>query len=366
VTGESNPSRLTNELDFTVWSQDGEQIGEVDEMVLDLDKSQVAYVVVGTGGFLDLGERKILVPWNQLELQTGTGDNTGGQQNAFILQTDVDAFRNAPNFDLSRIPQMGQAANDWDLDLRTYWENPSAGAGTGTGTDTGTATAAPGGAAVGTATTTTGTGAATVEATATTTTGTGAGAGTGTGTGQGQALQGVVLATDVLGSTINWGAQGQGTSTGIGNGQATATTEAGTGMGTATAAPGGAAVGTATTTTGSGGTGVGTDQGNTTGTIEDMIIDTDTGNIMYIVIMAAFADGERWIPVPLNLFQWNGAAGAFTLNVDATALQNAPSFADDQFPDTTTSGWNSEFDTFWQNNGGMGTGSTGTQATATP
>jgi hypothetical protein len=104
---------------------------------------------------------------------------------------------------------------------------------------------------------------------------------------------------------------------------------------------------------------VGADQGNTTGTIEDMIVDTDTGDIMYIVIMAAFADGERWIPVPLNLFQWNGTAGAFTLNADATALQNAPSFQDDQFPDTTTSGWNSEFDTFWQSNGG-------TQATSTP
>jgi sporulation protein YlmC with PRC-barrel domain len=354
VTGESNPSRLTNQLDFTVWSQDGEQIGEVDDMVLDLDNSQVAYVVVGTGGFLDLGERDILVPWNQLQLQTGTGDNTGGQQNAFILQTDVDAFRNAPDFDLSSIPQMGQSANDWDFDIRTYWENPGAGTGTGTGT----ATATPGGAAVGTATSTTGTDTGTAQATATTT--------TGTGTGPGQALQGVALATDVLGSTINWGAQGQGTSTGIGNGQATATTEAGTGTGVATATPGGAAVGTATTTTGTGGTGVGTDQGNTTGTIEDMIIDTDNGDILYIVIMASFADGERWIPIPLNLFQWNGAAGAFTLNVDATALQNAPSFQDDQFPDTSTAGWNSEFDTFWQNNGGVGAGGTGTQATATP
>ena len=366
VTGESNPSRLTNQLDFTVWSQDGEQIGEVDDMVLNLDNSQVAYVVVGTGGFLDLGERDILVPWNQLQLQTGTGDNTGGQQNAFILQSDVDAFRNAPDFDLSTIPQMGQAANDWDTAIRTYWENP--GAGTGTGTGTGTATAAPGGAAVATATTTTGTDTGTAQATATSMAGTGTG--TGTGTGQSEALQGVVLASDVLGSTINWGAQGQGTSIGNGQGtdQATATTEAGTGTGpgTATAAPGGAVVATATATTGAGGTGVGTDQGNTTGTIEDMIIDTDSGDILYVVIMAAFADGERWIPVPLNLFQWNGAAGAFTVNADATALQNAPSFQDDQFPDTSTSGWNSEFDTFWQNNGGMGTGGTGTQATATP
>src|SRR4030095_15940051 len=34
VTGDVNPARLSNQLDFTVWSQDGEQIGEVDDMVL--------------------------------------------------------------------------------------------------------------------------------------------------------------------------------------------------------------------------------------------------------------------------------------------------------------------------------------------
>jgi sporulation protein YlmC with PRC-barrel domain len=100
VTGDVNPARLSNQLDFSVWSQDGEQIGEVEDMVLDLDNTRVAYVVVGTGGFLDLGEREIFVPWDFLQLQTGTGDTTGGQQNAFILQGDLEVFRNAPDFDL--------------------------------------------------------------------------------------------------------------------------------------------------------------------------------------------------------------------------------------------------------------------------
>jgi sporulation protein YlmC with PRC-barrel domain len=100
VTGDVNPARLSNQLDFSVWSQDGEQIGEVEDMVLDLDNTRVAYVVVGTGGFLDLGEREIFVSWDFLQLQTGTGDTTGGQQNAFILQGDLEVFRNAPDFDL--------------------------------------------------------------------------------------------------------------------------------------------------------------------------------------------------------------------------------------------------------------------------
>jgi hypothetical protein len=98
-----------------------------------------------------------------------------------------------------------------------------------------------------------------------------------------------------------------------------------------------------------------------------MIVDTDAGEILYFVLNAAFAEGERWIPVPLGMFQWDAATQGFMLGGDGAMIQNAPFFQDGQFPDTTTSGWNSEFDTFWQNSGSAGgTGSTGAQATATP
>ncbi|HEY9528707.1 MAG TPA: PRC-barrel domain-containing protein, partial [Anaerolineales bacterium] len=210
VTGDVDPARLSNQLDFTVWSQDGEQIGEVDDMVLDLDATRVAYLVVGTGGFLDLGERDILVPWTSVQLQSGAGDTTGGQQNAFILQTDLDVFRNAPDFDLGvNLPQAGLPASDWDVDIRTYWESGGTAGGTAStpevaATTDPNATAIPnataGGAQEGTA-----------EATATGDAGQGTGLATATlsadqGTGEnqagGQALQGVVLATEVLGSTV--------------------------------------------------------------------------------------------------------------------------------------------------------------------
>jgi hypothetical protein len=99
-------------------------------------------------------------------------------------------------------------------------------------------------------------------------------------------------------------------------------------------------------------------------TIEDMILDTATGDILYVVLNTN-SGTDQLIPVPLSMFQWDGNAQGFGLNADATMLQNAPSFATDQFPDTTASGWNSEFDSFWQNNSSGETG-TGSQATPTP
>jgi hypothetical protein len=97
-------------------------------------------------------------------------------------------------------------------------------------------------------------------------------------------------------------------------------------------------------------------------TIEDMLLDTATGDILYIVLNTN-SGTDQLIPVPLSAFQWDSTTQGFMLNTDATMLQNAPSFSSDQFPDTTTSDWNSEFDAFWHSNG---SGGTGTQATATP
>jgi sporulation protein YlmC with PRC-barrel domain len=333
VTGDVNPARLSNQLDFTVWSQDGEQIGDVEDMVLNLDDLRVVYVIVGTGGFLDLGEREILVPWESLELQTGAGDTTGGQQNAFILQTDVDTFSNAPDFDLGNLPEMGQPAVDWDVDIRNYWQGGSA-ATEGTAT-----TPATDGTAVADATATVD---STVQATAT------------AGTDQGQAgpasdLQGVMLASEVLGSTITVTGQGN-----VGEGQDQATATPGTGTDLATATPGtGTDAATATP-------GASVDQGdpglgNMEVIIDDMIVDTDTGEILYIVVNALLDGGERWIPVPLNLMLWNAGSQVFVLNTHPAVLRDAPFFEDGQFPDTTTSGWNSEFDTYWQNNAGGAT-----------
>jgi hypothetical protein len=106
-------------------------------------------------------------------------------------------------------------------------------------------------------------------------------------------------------------------------------------------------------------------------TIDDVIIDTneagESGNILYLVVTSTFAEGERWIPIPVDMLQWDATDNGFLVVADATMLENAPSFQNDQYPDTSAAGWNAEFDTFWQNNGGStGSGNGGAEATATP
>lgn len=353
VTGQVNSDRLSKELDFTVLDQSGKQVGKVDDMVLDLSKAKVLYVIVSA-------EKKIAVPWAFLKLGTGsTSSNKNGQPNAFILQTDTDTFKNAPVFDIKNMPQLGAEPDSWDISFRKYWSGGGAASGNNTPSPAGTAVTDT----IATATsasnnTTTG------SATPTPALSTGAGTSQGTGIGQGAtSIQGVQLASKVLNAKVTVGAQdlGLGTST---------PGAAGTGTNAVTSTPGtGSALATSTPTAGTSAVtstpGTSTTAKNVSATINDLIVNTASGDIMYIVIKTSFDDGEHIIPVPLSLFKLDSENEAFVLNVDATMLQNAPFFKSDQFPDMTIPGWNSEFDSFWQNNGSGGTG-TGSQATPTP
>lgn len=113
--------------------------------------------------------------------------------------------------------------------------------------------------------------------------------------------------------------------------------------------------------------GTGQGVGNIQGTIDDMIVAVETGEIQYLVVDVTLDEGQRWIPVPLTLIQWDAANGAFSINANPATFRDAPSFENGQYPDTSMSGWNAEFDTFWQNNGGTGTGAgSADQATPTP
>jgi hypothetical protein len=282
-----------------------------------------------------------------------------GQQDCLALTADDDTFNMAPDFDSTTLPDQGQAATGWDESLSGYWANPGAGTGA-TGTLT-TETPAAGSEATAmpdaTATTTTDTG---TVATATSTTG-----GTGTGTGQGsQQVQGVILATDVLGSTVMVSPQGNDQGTGTGTTDATATPAADSTAAANTPDPNA----TATTDPGTGGAGTGTGD-MSQGTVEDIILDPETGDLQYLVV--SFGADDRWFPLPIGFLNWDATTNGFVVKVNANALQNAPAFSADQFPDTSAEGWDQEWQGFWQNNGGTGTG-TGTggttisTATATP
>lgn len=88
-----------------VKNRQGDTLGQIKDVVIDLESGTVSYVVLSTGGFLGVGDKMVAVPPGAFEIME--------IQDGIVLNTDRESLRNA----------RGLARNDWP-DVR----NPSWGA----------------------------------------------------------------------------------------------------------------------------------------------------------------------------------------------------------------------------------------------
>lgn len=83
-----------------VYNQKGESLGDIKEVMLDMEKGCVAYAVLSFGGFLGIGGKLFAVPWNALTLKLETLDTR------FILDVEKERLESAPGFDKDDWPDM--------------------------------------------------------------------------------------------------------------------------------------------------------------------------------------------------------------------------------------------------------------------
>jgi sporulation protein YlmC with PRC-barrel domain len=76
----------------------GEDLGKVEELMIDLPSGRVAYAVISFGGFLGIGDKLFAVPWQAL-----TWNETGRE---FIMHVDRRELEQAPGFNPNRWPDM--------------------------------------------------------------------------------------------------------------------------------------------------------------------------------------------------------------------------------------------------------------------
>lgn len=54
-----------------VYNREGERVGTVDELVIDVEKGQVVYAAMSVGGFLGVGDKLFAIPWREFTLEVG-------------------------------------------------------------------------------------------------------------------------------------------------------------------------------------------------------------------------------------------------------------------------------------------------------
>jgi sporulation protein YlmC with PRC-barrel domain len=89
----------------------GEDLGKVDEIMLDLHNGHVAYVVVSYGGVLGMGNKLFAVPWNAFTIDE--------DEKTFVLDIQKERLENAPGFDKDNWPDM--ADQTWASGVYKYY-----------------------------------------------------------------------------------------------------------------------------------------------------------------------------------------------------------------------------------------------------
>ena len=104
----------TTVIDDKVVSPTGEELGNLKELMLDMDAGRINYAVLSFGGFLGLGDKLFAIPWEALTLNA--------EDHSFTLNVDKEQLENAPGFDQDDWPNDVEYADGWLSDLYSYYD----------------------------------------------------------------------------------------------------------------------------------------------------------------------------------------------------------------------------------------------------
>jgi sporulation protein YlmC with PRC-barrel domain len=89
----------------------GEDLGEIDHIMIDVPTGKIAYAVLSFGGFMGMGDKLFAIPWSALTLDA---DNK-----QFVLNVTKDKLKGAPGFDKDHWPEMAQ--EDWATEIHNFY-----------------------------------------------------------------------------------------------------------------------------------------------------------------------------------------------------------------------------------------------------
>jgi sporulation protein YlmC with PRC-barrel domain len=103
----------------------GEDLGKIEEIMIDIPTGRVAYAVLSHGGFLGIGDKLFAVPWSALEVDEF--------EHRFVLDVDTKTLENAPGFDKNNWPDMADPSFGESIHQHwgqtPYWEHDMTDAG---------------------------------------------------------------------------------------------------------------------------------------------------------------------------------------------------------------------------------------------
>ncbi|MDD3828863.1 MAG: PRC-barrel domain containing protein [Anaerolineaceae bacterium] len=109
---EAEMMSATTLIGDRVRNMSGEDLGKLEEIMLDMDGGRVAYAVLSFGGVLGMGNKLFAVPWDALTVDT--------ENKELVLNIDRETLENAPGFDKDNWPGT-ETGSQWLVDVYDYY-----------------------------------------------------------------------------------------------------------------------------------------------------------------------------------------------------------------------------------------------------
>jgi sporulation protein YlmC with PRC-barrel domain len=105
--------RLSEIMDMEVRNAQDEDLGSIEDVVVEAESGKIRYAAVSVGGFLGVGDRLIAVPWQSLRIQQAPNDD----DKYVLLNADRAKIENAPGFNEENWPDFGNQRFSEEVDV---------------------------------------------------------------------------------------------------------------------------------------------------------------------------------------------------------------------------------------------------------
>jgi sporulation protein YlmC with PRC-barrel domain len=103
--------RLSDLLGYDVRNPDGEDLGAIEDIMVDWRQDRLAYAILSFGGILGMGEKWFVIPLDQLTLDP--------LNQRLVVAIEPERLQNAPGYDPNVLPDTSDP--NWDEEIRNYW-----------------------------------------------------------------------------------------------------------------------------------------------------------------------------------------------------------------------------------------------------
>ena len=84
-----------------------QDIGTIDDLIVNPDTGRIRFAVLSVGGFLGMGDTKVVAPWGAIGLEK----NKPGEAPTYVVDATKDRLEKAPKFDPNKLQDLYASAN---------------------------------------------------------------------------------------------------------------------------------------------------------------------------------------------------------------------------------------------------------------